>query len=198
MKQTHSVIVIPGLGDNSNYIKLLTKSWNKCGLDIIAYPIGWNDGTREFQPKLDKLLRLIDKLHAAGEMVSIVGTSAGGSAALNAFVGRKNIIHKVVNVCGRLRVGPESGFWSFVLRTKQSPSFANSVRMFESKESLLTENDRKRIMTIMPLFGDQLVPASTVPIEGALNKKIFMGEHILSIATAMTIYSPLKKFLLSN
>lgn len=198
MPQTHSVIIIPGLGDNSKVIKYLEKPWEKFGLNIIPYPIGWNDDSKLFQPKLAKLLRLVDKLHAAGEKISIVGTSAGGSAALNAFVERKNIIHKVVNVCGRLRVGPESGFWSFVLRTKKSPSFADSVRMFESRENLLTQNDRKKIMTVMPLFGDQLVPASTVPIVGAINKKIFMGEHILSIATAMTIYSPLKKFLLTD
>lgn len=198
MSQTHSVIIIPGLGDNANYVRLLTNFWKKYGLDIIAYPIDWNDSEKTFKPKLDKLLRLIDKLHASGEKVSIVGTSAGGSAALNVLVERKNIIHRVVNVCGRLRVGPESGFWSFVLRTKKSPSFADSVKMFESKEKLLSNDDRKKIMTIAPLFGDQLVPYSTVPIDGAINNKIFMGEHILSIATAMTIYSPLKSFLLSN
>lgn len=197
MPQTHSVIIIPGLGDNVQAIKLLEKSWKKFGLDIIPHSIGWRDGENDFKPKLERLLKLIDKLHKEGKKVSLVGTSAGGSAVLNAFVKRKNVIHKVVNVCGRLRVGPESGFRSFALKSKSSLSFADSVKMFESKESLLTEKDRKRIMTIMPIFGDQLVPSSTVFIEGAVNKKIFMGEHILSITYAMAIYTPLKKFLLS-
>ena len=198
MAQTHSVIIIPGLGDNTDYIKLLSKSWMKYGLNIIPYSVGWADGEKYFKPKLDKLIRLIDKLVKAGEKISIVGTSAGGSAALNAFMERKDVIHKVINVCGRLRVGPESGLWSFLLRTKSSPSFADSVRMCEANQKQLSKDDKKKIMTITPLFGDQLVPYSTIPIDGALNKKLFMGEHVLSIATAMTIYSPLKKFLLSS
>lgn len=197
MSQTHSVIIIPGLGDNSKVIKLLEKAWKKWNLDIIPYPIGWRDSDISFKPKLERLLKLIDKLYKAGEKISLVGTSAGGSATLNAFVERKDSIHKVVNVCGRLRTGPESGFRSFILRTKSSPSFADSIKMFERKEKLLNTADKNKIMTIGPLFGDQLVPYSTVPINGAVHKKIFMGEHVLSIATAMTVYSPLKKFLLS-
>ena len=198
MPITHSVIIIPGLGDNTTYLNLLKNSWKKYNLDIVVYSMGWQDNTKSFRQKLDGLLKLIDKLHSSGEKISLVGTSAGASAALNAFVERRDIIHKVVNVCGRVRVGPESGFWSFVLRTKKSPSFAESVRAFENKEKLLNKDDKKRIMTIMPLFGDQLVPSSTVPIKGATNKKIYTGEHILSIAIAMTVYSPLKYFLLDN
>ena len=58
--------------------------------------------------------------------------------------------------------------------------------------------DRKKILTVRPFFGDELVPADTVVIQGALNKTVPMGEHVLSIATALILYRPVIAFLKGN
>lgn len=158
----------------------------------------WRDSTKKFQTKLEELLKLIDNLNGQGHKISLIGSSAGGSAVLNAFLKRKNIIHKVVNICGRLRQGPQTGFWSFKNRTKTSPAFAESVITFESKETELTAEDKKKILTIPPLF-DEGVPASAVIIPGALNKTIPIIDHYLGIIYALYLFPhPIQNFILNE
>src|SRR3989344_2322048 len=101
----HKVIIIPGLGDDLTKLKWVTKHWPKYGLEPVLHNIQWRSGDKHFRPKLEKLLNTIDDLAIDGNKISLLGTSAGGSAVVNAFCLRKNKIHKVVNVCGRLRKG---------------------------------------------------------------------------------------------
>jgi len=199
MPQPHHVIVIPGLGDSRKELNFICSHWNwsNHGLQIHIYPIGWHDiQEQDFQVKLLRLLRYISKSGIKGERVSLIGVSAGGSAALNAFYRMKNDIHRVINVCGRLRVGSSRGFRSFSSRTRSSSSFAQSVRMLEKHEGLFTKNDREKIMTIHAAFGDELVPKETVLVTGAKNISVPMIEHGLSIFTALTIFSmPIIEFI---
>lgn len=184
----HTVIIIPGLGDGVTLMELAVRSWQKKGLTPLVYAVGWRDGEQSFTPKLTRLLALIDKLHASGKTVSLVGTSAGGSAGLNAFIERRDMVHRMINVCGRLRVGPRSGLWSFEDKTRTSMAFADSVRMCEAHQTTLTDGEKKRILTITPLF-DETVPASTVGLTGSHNIVIPTVEHVLSISLAMTLLS---------
>jgi hypothetical protein len=122
--------------------------------------------------------------------------SAGGSAVLNAFIERKNKIHRVVNVCGRLRVGTQKGFRSFEARTSSSPAFAQSIKLCESREDSLTGPDRLRIMTVRAMFGDELVPSDSAILRGAYNTRIPTPEHMFSISMALTLFSkPIILFL---
>ena len=51
-------------------------------------------------------------------------------------------------------------------------------------------------MTVRAMFGDELVPSETTIIKGALNTKVPTPEHMLSTASALTIFSkPLIDFL---
>ncbi|OGD08677.1 hypothetical protein A2397_04660 [Candidatus Amesbacteria bacterium RIFOXYB1_FULL_44_23] len=195
MKKEHFVIVVPGLGDGERSMKLLTGHWRKHGLEPVVQLMEWRNG-EDFMPKLGRLTRLIDELAERGK-VSLVGTSAGGSAAINAFGERKDKIHRVVNVCGRLRVGTHVGIHGFEARTTSSPAFAQSVRLLEKRENEFNKKDREKIMTIHALFGDELVPKNTTTIEGANNITVPMFEHVLSITAALTVFSgPLIRFLL--
>jgi pimeloyl-ACP methyl ester carboxylesterase len=142
MSKEHSVVVIPGLGDEVSTLKKITAHWRNYGLEPIIHSVGWRDGENEFAPKLKRLVSLIDQLAEEGDTVSLVGTSAGGSAVLNAFIERKDIVRRVVNVCGRLRTGPEHGFRSFQSKTASSPAFAQSVKLAEAREASLSEYDR--------------------------------------------------------
>lgn len=202
MSTQHHVIIIPGLGDSENRMRFIEHHWNwdSYGLHLVIHPMRWHDQTEpEFLPKLQRLTTLIKKMTKKEDIVSLIGTSAGGSAALNAFIENKKDIHCVVNVCGRLRSGPLTGYRSFFAKTKSSPSFAQSILLCEEKESTLTPADKKRIMTVHAKFGDELVPRETAIIEGATNIEVPMIEHGLSIVLGLTIFSkPIIEFVLAS
>ena len=199
MSPEHNVIFIHGLGDRQDPLKWAVRGWQKHNLEPIMHSVGWRDKELSFEPKLNRLVEMIDEISEKGDLVSLVGTSAGGSAALNAFVERKEVVHKVINVCGRLRTGPTSGFRSFEAKSKSSPSFAESVKLFESREESLSDADKQKIMTVRAMFGDELVPPETTILQGAYNTTVPTIEHVLSITAALTIFSqPLITFLKSE
>ncbi len=189
MANKHTIIFIPGLGDETTVLRLITRHWRMYGLEPVVYSVGWHDGEDSFRLKLARLEKMIDQLAKNGDRVSLVGTSAGGSAALNAFIERKNKVHRVINVCGRLRVGPTTGFRSFASKTKSSPAFAQSVRLCEQSIKRLAVADRKKIMTVHAMFGDELVPPETTIIEAAHNTQVPTMEHMVSIGAALTVFS---------
>lgn len=192
----HKIILIPGLGDQSAHLRLITKQWKKFGLDVMVCPVGWRDG-EAFTPKLNRLLKLVDGFIKDKHTVSLIGNSAGGSAVLNIFAARKNNIHRVINICGRLRTGTTKGFRSFENRTRTSPAFAQSIQMADAAEKTFTAKDRAKIMTVRPIF-DELVPDDTLVVNGATNLQIPMIGHSVSIISTLTIFSKhVFSFLLS-
>lgn len=194
MKPKHKIIIVPGLGDETSKIKWATNFYRKYGLEPVVHNMWWRKGEKHFGPKLQKLIKLIDKLSKNGDKVSLIGTSAGSSAVMNAFVARNKKIYKVISVCGRLRQGEEKGFRSFETRSASSLAFKESLLMFEKSEPKLINKDRKKIMTIRALF-DELVPDNTSYIKGATNKRIKSIEHIFSIWMALSFYRPLMDFI---
>lgn len=196
----HYVIIIPGLGDNYSgiqikLIKLALKIWRGQRLEPIIHIVGWRDKRIDFSAKLKKLIALIDDLHNQGHAVSVVGYSAGGGFALNAFYERRGIIKGAVSICGRLRDGGHKGFRSLKLRSIVSPAFLQSVRMWESREPDLTEAERARIMTVSALW-DQLAPRDTTSVVGAHNLIFPTVGHITTGAMALAVLSkPVIKFL---
>ncbi len=183
----HYVLFVPGLGGENILFRRTANSWNRFGFTPIIHDVGWKDEEQHFEPKLKKLISLIDTLHASGGIISLVGTSAGGSAVLNAYSKRTTKIHKVVNICGRLRAGYHV-FPSLEIASRSSKSFRESVTLFEQREPDLTNKQRKNILTIRSLF-DETVPISTISVRGAHNVQIVSVEHNLSIALALTVYS---------
>ena len=196
MSKTHNVIIIPGLGDQKKPFEWATNHWRTHGLEPLVYSVGWRDGQKSFIPKLHRLLEVIDRFVEKGDMVSLVGASAGGSAALNAFAQRKTAVQRVINICGRLRVGNAMGFRSLRIQSMSSPAFAESVTLCERHSELLSEKDRKKCMTVRAMFGDELVPPETTVLRGAHNIQVPTPEHMFSIFLALTIFSkPLIGFL---
>ncbi len=188
MDRKHFVIIVPGLGDEIRATKFLTWHFRRNGLEPVVHRVGWQNEEQEFKPKLDRFVRYIDELSKKGT-VSLIGCSAGGSAVLNAFLVRPKAIEKVVTVCARLRTGPTTGWRSFAAKTKSSNAFAQSVKLFESRERELTRSYRKRILTVHAMFGDELVPPETATVEGAYTIKVPTMEHVASIAAALSVFS---------
>ena len=107
-----------------------------------------------------------------------------------------NTIYKSINICGRLRPGNQTGFRSFNTRTKSSHKFAQSVLQFTQKEKFLTTSQQKRMMTISPLFGDELVPKNTCLLNKSKNIFLPTVGHSLTIICALVSNST-KTFLIS-
>ena len=185
----HIVFIIPGLGDNTWIPKVLTRHWNIYGLTLIIHSMNWIDPTRSFEEKLNVLIRHIDEHSSKKHTVSLVGTSAGGSAVLNAYIQRKHAIKKVVNICGRLSVGPTKGYRSFQNRTHAFPSFAQSIQKLEQQQNTLALQDRKNIMTVSSSIYDDAVPSETSVLSGAMNITLPTIGHIPSIGLAFTANS---------
>ncbi|MFI5240811.1 MAG: hypothetical protein ACHQUA_00040 [Microgenomates group bacterium] len=187
--RNHIVIIVSGLGDYVQSIKLATYHWKIYGLTPIVHSANWKNNKEPFEIKFKKLLDLVDSFLEKGKPVSLIGTSAGASLALNAFLLRKNGVNKFVNICGRLKVGPIVGPRSFIKMTKTSLAFADSVKKAEFGIKSLTKNDLKRIMTVRSMFGDQFVPPETSIVEGAKNITVPIVEHTLSIGISLMFYS---------
>jgi|SRR3989344_771958 len=178
----HSVIFIPGLGNRKAGIMLLTKHWKRYGFEPIVHSVGWN--SEPWQPKEKRLVELIGSLSAAGNRVSIVGISAGASAAMNAFALRKEIIHRAISLCGCISVRDA--------KTKaglESRAFRESLTAFETQERNLSSADRQRILTLYPRFGDGRIERDDSLLEGSRHVEIPCGGHALSIGLTLTIFS---------
>jgi hypothetical protein len=194
MSCKHHVVITPGISGEIRGLKFATKNWQKrYGIYPEVIQTVWKDEIG-LEPKLKKVTDLIDSLVEKGHKVSLIGTSAGGSLMMNAFVDRVGVVEKAINVCGFLRPGTEEGYRSLEERSAESIAFRESVLRFEKLENKLTAEDRKKILTVRPLW-DELVPGKTVTVDGALNIQIPTIEHVFSIATAMVLYDPVVKFL---
>src|SRR3989344_8807022 len=196
MSKEHHLVVIPCLCGRNLLFDRAVNAWSRFGFIPHPYEMTWKDN-KGFSPKLARLLKTVDDLQINDSIVSLVGTSAGGSMALNAFYERQDSIHRVINVCGRLRSGVNV-FPTLDQAAKSSPSFKESVLRCEDKESDLSVQARGKIMTIRALL-DEVVPTSTSTIQGARNLQIYSVEHMFSIAVAMTICArPMVEFLKEN
>lgn len=181
----HHVIIVPGLGNRYWFFQWATRDWREKGLTVHFVPMAWEKG-KKLGPKLDKLTQKIDTLARSGN-VSLIGASAGASAVINAFSKRKKKVYKVINICGRLREGTHV-FPPLALAALSSAAFKESVLRSERILPTFTKQERKRILTIRPLF-DEIVPGSTVPIPGVLNRRIIAIGHTISIALAITFFA---------
>jgi len=193
----HYVLFIPGLSDRVRNIEFVTRFWKAKGLIPYMFPVGWKNQSQNIASILSNIIETAELL-AKENTVSIVGTSAGGSVAFNALIERPDIIHKAVNVCGRLRSGNHS--WRSLERmSKSSPAFKESVLKFERNEPYISNDFLSRTITVSARFGDELVPLDTSQVEGSTNITIPTIEHVASIGMALTVFSkPIIEFLREN
>ena len=183
-RKLHNVLVLAGTDDErgKSKIELATNHWTEHGIKTTLYNVGWKDGSTEFGSKLAEIERLVDELAKEGP-VSIVGCSAGASAAFNLLLRRPDVIKNAIGVCGRIR-GAKTD-WGTNLRSR---TFHQSVLLFEEQQAKISEELKKRMMTVSARFRDELVPKGTSHVEGATNITIPTAIHGLSIILALTLF----------
>lgn len=183
------VIIIPGLGNSINSLTWVSRNWLKHGFIPHVFDAKWQVEETGLKNKLDRALDLVDSLSHQNKGICIIGNSAGSSLAINIFALRKKQIRRVVVNCGRVRDGDWPWF-SFDQATDSSPSFKDSVLKSQNILKTLTENDKRKILTLRPIF-DEVVPPQTVIIDGAKNLVTFSFEHVAGIALNLTLYKNL-------
>lgn len=157
----HHIIYVPGLSD---YIawgqRGITFFWQILGVRVHYFPLRWAE-KESFEIKLERVLKKIDELESKGKKVSLVGVSAGGSAAINIFARRKNI-NKVVIICGKLHRPhhmPKD-------RYEVNPAFKESMFLVEKSLAKLGPKQRSKILCVNAL-NDPYVPPKDSSIKGA-------------------------------
>lgn len=184
MKTTHHVIYLPGLGDVKKHSQdRILSLWRIFGLKVHYAQIGWADGEL-FEPKLKRILELVDSLSKSYGKISIIGTSAGASAAINVFAARPKQIASVVCICGKLRNPQTISKERYVV----NPAFEGSIKILSPSLEALSDEDRSKILSIRPLTDGVVTPRDTY-IDGARSKTIPSFGHVASIVFALTLGS---------
>lgn len=185
-------IYVPGLGDsNRPGESKLSGLWRRLhGINLNYHPVGWSQG-RHFQPKLEDLLAEIDSLHAKHGKITLIGTSAGASAVLNAYARRPDKISSVVVICGKIQnpqgIGPAY--------RKSNPAFIESMDILAASLDSLTPKQLQNVLSRIPLL-DEVVPLKDMRIPGANHKRQFTVLHSVSIVLGLTAFSyPAARFI---
>lgn len=182
----HSVIYVPGLGDaDPKGQRRLVATWRLWGVRPHLFHMNWADG-EAFEPKLERLLKLIDGLHAKGNRVSLVGASAGAGAVINAFAARKDKVDGVVCIAGKIN-NPDAIGQSY---RRKNPAFVESAQQVQfSLDKLDWDTDRPRIQSRYA-FLDAIVPKHDSQVSGADNRMVPSIGHAFTIATQLLFGTP--------
>jgi hypothetical protein len=176
-------LYINGLGDGATTPKdnIVRWWWKRKGLDIQHAHINWYNG-KSFEDNLQIISQKVDRRLSDFGGVAIIGSSAGGSLALNAFSK-----FKTKNVCaviahGRLRAGNYDNRNSMHHRAhldtpQPSRSFYDSV-MHAEQEVIpgLSDDDKSRILVLSQLT-DLVVPLECMGIEGVEEHRSIAFGH---------------------
>lgn len=187
MMAEHHAIYIPGIGDHKPYYQpQIIKYWKRLGVSAHYHPVTWRSQDENFETKLKKLVELIDELHSQGHNVSLVGVSAGASAAFNAYMARKDKIARVVYVCGKLQRPETIGSKYYA----KNPSFKESLALEQQQLKDLSPTDTKKMLSLKPLY-DQTVPVRDTEISGVRNWTMLSAWHVPSIFMGISAYGPI-------
>jgi hypothetical protein len=145
----------------------------------------WGNG-ESFHTKLERLLKLIDDEVSKGQQVSLVGASAGAGAVIHAFAHRKETIHGVICIAGKVNnpdtIGPRY--------SRGNSAFVESARNVQfSLDKLDFDIERKRIESRYAIY-DPVVPREDSEIAGAHNHAVPTVGHSITIATQLLFGAP--------
>lgn len=182
-KQELAVLYINGLGDGSIRAKdrLVQRWWRHTGINFHYAEVDWYDGS-SFDDRLAEMAAKTDELITEFGRVAIIGSSAGGSLALNTFFKLRDKNICVINAHGRLRKGDYTNRNSLHHRAhldtnKPSQSFYDSVTRVENEVlPNLTKQEKQRILVLSQLT-DLVVPTELMSIEAVKEHKSLAFGH---------------------
>ncbi|HXR49745.1 MAG TPA: hypothetical protein VN778_01830, partial [Verrucomicrobiae bacterium] len=179
------IIYIPGLG-NGDYLaqRKIVHWWHFLGVETELFPINWND-QKPWSSKRDALLVRVDALAAQGKRVALVGISAGGSAAINIYAARKNVITGIVCIAGWINYPEDIN----PIHLKINPAFVASAGQTAASLETLKGTYSRRILSLYAL-SDRIVNRRHSIIPGACNRSVLSIGHGFTIATQIVLGAP--------
>ena len=167
-----NIVIVPGYGDRVDYLHRTIRNWpDRFGNKAVVLPFGWSGEAAEYDKKNKKFLETIEKM---GE-VSIIGISAGASAALRAQHVFPERVGRIVTLCGPVR---QDLMNKEMLRSKY-PLLKRSL-----DDLALETVPGQDVLTLRPLY-DGVVPVEAMIIPGAVDMRMKMIGHPTSIAWGM-------------
>ncbi len=159
---------INGLGNGTKHLpdKIIDLWWQLNGKRLVRFPVNWY-----FDQDIDDLtiavLKKVNELFKNSNRVAIIGSSAGGSLAINALFANDNQRLFAVVSRGRLIKGTfqPTDKRSLEYLSKKSRTLYNSVAAAERNIASLSLSQKKRILVLVPLF-DGVVPVETMRLKG--------------------------------
>ena len=190
----HHLFIVPGLGDKTTFLEWSVRDYQvKYGITPHVRSFGFMNPNATYEDQFLSFVNETRKYIESPEIItSFAGTSAGGSVVLNAMVylAQEGIELNggMVNICGRLRTGKKEQVKpSLESAARKSSIFYESVIQAEEGINMLTNLQRSKILTFRGVY-DEVVPVSTIPVEGATNARIPMIGHLSSIASVLLFY----------
>ena len=178
-------LYVNGLGDGSTTLKdhLVCWWWRLSGRSIVHNHINWYDGQglhQKEQQVADRVLELLKTFDG----VAMIGSSAGGSLALNVFSALKHKNICVVTAHARVRVGdyPDSNGMSLYRRARLDTNhplqaFSDSVTVVEkSTIPSFSPADKERILSLTQLI-DLVVDVCLMQITGVQTHRSLAFGH---------------------
>jgi hypothetical protein len=178
-------LYINGLGDGTTKLhnRLVAWWWKRRQIDLQHAHINWFDG-QSLDEKIGSVKAQTQQLLQRFGSVVLIGSSAGGSLALNAFheMSDQNIC--LVAAHARLKVGdyPDTHRVSLYHRAhmdtdRPSQAFMDSVIRAETHTLPdLSADEKDRTLTLSTL-GDLVVPTHLMTIEGVQNHQSHTFSH---------------------
>jgi len=185
MSESVGFLYVNGLGDGRTTAKdkLVRWWWQRAGLDVWHAHINWYDGKR-LEDKLKTIESKVTQMLSEFGGVAIVGSSAGGSLAINSFYALRDRNVCAVSAHGRLGAGDYRDGHKMSLHhrarldgDKPSRSFYDSVKRVETDVIPKLEDQDKERLLILTQLTDLVVPLDLMEIDGVQQHRSFAFGH---------------------
>ncbi|MCA9325130.1 hypothetical protein KDA23_03650 [Candidatus Saccharibacteria bacterium] len=178
-------LYINGLGDGTITLKdrVINWWWHRAGMELQHAHINWYDGN-DLSSKLADIEHQVSAMLQSFGGVAIIGSSAGGSLAVNSFFKLRESNVCVISSHGRLAAGDfgdnqrNSLHQRAQLDTEEpSKSFFDSVQMAESEVIPgLSDSDKGRMLVLTQL-ADMVVPLNLMAIDDVQQHRSLAFGH---------------------
>jgi hypothetical protein len=177
-------LYINGLGDSQTTLKdrVVKWWWNRAGLDIQHAHVNWFGVSLE--ETLQSVEQQVTEMLGMYGRVAIIGSSAGGSLAINLFYRLRSENICAINAHGRVAVGgyENSHRMSLYRRAgldtaRPSQAFFDSVVMAERETIPSLADKEKRRLLVLTQLTDMVVPLETMTIDGVQQHRSIAFGH---------------------
>lgn len=177
------LIIIPGLGDRGNVYKLIAPLWSALGYNVHIFVFGWEDSRLDFKHAMQRLDKYIDDI---GEC-SIIGVSAGGTAAVHALLNHPGVVKRIITVCSPYNPAPHH----------PNPRLRASLDRLKTTLPSVPSNVLARVVSVHALYDGVVAVANSKPHDIRQVRLLSVG-HAFTIGVALTVGSVLLKHFLHD